>query len=138
MFNTTTVAIYQEVKMPKGYHGQIVHVNPMTGEAEIDTSNDTFYRKYVGDSTMGISNVLKDTPKGNDPLSSENTFCMLPSSVTGASVSGLSRITVTAKYPVSGLIGNSQDDEFTQAEFKRGRDFDGSFSKENGYLTSID
>jgi len=110
--------------MANGYYGKIIHLDLTKGKVEIEKPDDAFYRKYMGGSAMGTYYLLKNSPAGVDPLGSENTFCMFPSVVTGASISGLSRITVTAKSPISGLIGDSQAGGFFPAEFKR-TGFDG-------------
>jgi aldehyde:ferredoxin oxidoreductase len=110
--------------MAAGYHGKIIHINLTKGEVVIEKPDDIFYRKYMGGSAMGTYYLLKNTPAGADPLGPENTFCLFPSVVTGATISGLSRITATAKSPISGLIGDSQAGGFFPAEFKRAG-FDG-------------
>ncbi|MDP2965326.1 MAG: aldehyde ferredoxin oxidoreductase family protein [Pelolinea sp.] len=110
--------------MANGFHGKIIHVNLTTSDIQIEQPEDLFYRKYMGGSAMGTYYLLKNTPAGVDPLGPENTFCLFPSVITGASISGLSRITATAKSPISGLIGDSQAGGFFPAEFKK-TGFDG-------------
>ena len=105
--------------MTNGFHRKIIHINLTTGRIEIEQPDDLFYRKYMGGSAMGIYYLLKNTPAGADPLGTENTFCLFPSVITGASISGLSRMTATAKSPISGLIGDSQAGGFFPAEFKK-------------------
>ena len=110
--------------MATGYHGKVIHINLSTSFIEIEEPEDYFYRKYMGGSAMGTYYLLKNTSAGADPLGPENTFCMFPSVLTGVAISGLSRITATAKSPISGLIGDSQAGGFFPAEFKRAG-FDG-------------
>jgi aldehyde:ferredoxin oxidoreductase len=108
----------------KSYHGKIIHIDLTNGKVEIESPSDSFYRKYMGGSAMGTYYLLKKSPAGVDALSPENTLCMFTSVITGATISGLSRVTATAKSPISGLIGDSQAGGFFPAEFKR-TGFDG-------------
>jgi aldehyde:ferredoxin oxidoreductase len=104
--------------MPYGYHGKILHVDLSTGRMEVETPPESFYRKYMGGSAMALYYILREVPKGADPLGPENLLTVFDSVVTGASISGLSRINVNAKSPMSGAIGDSQAGGFFPAEFK--------------------
>ena len=104
--------------MPFGYHGKILHVNLTTGEVEVETPPESFYRTYMGGSAMAMTYILREVPKGADPLGPENLLAIFDSVVTGASISGQSRINVNAKSPMSGGIGDSQAGGFFPAEFK--------------------
>ncbi len=104
--------------MPYGYNGKILHVNLSSGALEVETPPESFYRKYMGGSAMGVYYILKGMPAGVDPLAPENVLTIMDSVVTGASISGQSRINVNAKSPISGGIGDSQAGGFFPAEFK--------------------
>ncbi len=104
--------------MPYGYHGKILHIDLATKKMEVETPPESFYRKYFGGSAMGTYYILKEVPKGADPLGPENLLTIFDSVVTGASISGQSRINVNAKSPMSGAIGDSQAGGFFPAEFK--------------------
>ncbi|NLF03008.1 MAG: aldehyde ferredoxin oxidoreductase, partial [Anaerolineales bacterium] len=104
--------------MAYGYHGRILHVDLTTGTLEVEQPDETFYRKYMGGSAMGTYYLLKHTPAGADPLGPENTLSLMISVITGAPFSGQSRVTATAKSPMSGLIGDSQAGGFWPAELK--------------------
>jgi len=110
--------------MSYGYFGKIIHVDLTKQEIKIENPDDTFYRTYMGGSAMGTYFLLKNTPPNTDPLGPKNTLSFFPSVLTGVAISGLSRICVTAKSPISGLIGDSQAGGFFPAEFKR-TGFDG-------------
>ena len=104
--------------MSYGYHGKILHVNLTTGKLEVEEPNETFYRKYMGGSAMGVYYLLKHTPAGADPLGPENTLSLMTGVVTGAPFSGQSRVTATAKSPETEMIGDSQSGGFWPAELK--------------------
>lgn len=104
--------------MPNGYNGKILHVNLTTGTLEVEEPNEAFYRKYLGGSAMGMHYILRDMPRGADPLGPENILTLMVGVTTGAAISGQSRINANAKSPISGGIGDSQGGGFFPAEMK--------------------
>ncbi len=104
--------------MPNGYNGKILHINLTSGKLEIEEPPEAFYRKYMGGSAMGVYYILKEMPAGVDPLSPENVLTLFTSVVTGAPISGQSRLNANAKSPVSGAIGDSQSGGYFPAELK--------------------
>jgi aldehyde:ferredoxin oxidoreductase len=104
--------------MPYGYHGKILHIDLTTGKMEVETPPESFYRRYMGGSAMALYYILREVPRGADPVGPENLLTVFDSVVTGASISGQSRINVNAKSPMSGGIGDSQAGGFFPAEFK--------------------
>jgi aldehyde:ferredoxin oxidoreductase len=104
--------------MSYGYHGKILHVDLTTSKMEVEKPPESFYRKYMGGSAMAMYYILHEVPTGVDPLGPENLLTVFDSVITGASISGQSRITVNAKSPMSGAIGDSQAGGFFPAEFK--------------------
>jgi aldehyde:ferredoxin oxidoreductase len=104
--------------MPNGWQGKILHVNLTDGVLEVEQPPEEFYRFYMGGSAMGMHYVLKHTPAHADPLGPENTLALAAGVVTGAAVSGQSRVTAVAKSPLTGAIGDSQSGGFWPAELK--------------------
>ena len=104
--------------MPFGYNGKILHVDLTHGSITTETPPDSFYRKYMGGSAMGVYYILKEMPKGADALAPENVLTIMTSVTTGAAVSGQSRVNVNAKSPISGGIGDLQGGGFFPAEMK--------------------
>ncbi len=104
--------------MPHGYTGKILHVDLTHGKLDVETPDEAFYRKYMGGSAMGVYYVLRDVPKGADPLGPENVLTLFTSVTTGAAISGQSRINANAKSPISGAIGDSQAGGYFPAELK--------------------
>jgi aldehyde:ferredoxin oxidoreductase len=104
--------------MPYGYHGKILHVDLTAEKIEVEEPGETFYRKYMGGSAMGAYYLLKHTRPGADPLGPENTLSLMTGVVTGAPFSGQSRVSATARSPVTGLVGDSQAGGFWPAECK--------------------
>lgn len=104
--------------MPYGYTGKILHVNLTSGALTIEEPEESFYRKYLGGSAMGMYYILRDMPKGADALSPENVLTLFTGPATGAPISGQSRLNANAKSPISGGIGDSQSGGFFPAELK--------------------
>jgi aldehyde:ferredoxin oxidoreductase len=117
--------------MAFGYIGKILHVDLTKGTLEVETPDESFYRTYMGGSAMGVYYVLRDVPKGADPLGPENVLALFASVTTGAPISGQSRLNANAKSPISGAIGDSQAGGYFPAELKFAG-FDGIVIKEGG------
>ncbi len=104
--------------MPFGYNGKILHVDLTNARLEIETPPEAFYRRYMGGSAMGLYYVLKQVPKGANPLGPENVLTLMVGVTTGAAISGQSRVNANAKSPISGAIGDSQAGGYFPAELK--------------------
>ncbi len=104
--------------MPYGYHRRILHVDLTTGRLEVERPEEKFYRQYLGGSAMGAYYLLHHTPPGVDPLSAENTLSLMLSVVTGAPISGLSRVAAVARSPLSNLADESSGGGNWPAELK--------------------
>lgn len=104
--------------MPYGYNGKILHVDLTAGTLTVEEPEEAFYRKYLGGSAMGMHYILRDMPKGADPLGPENVLTLMAGVATGAPISGQSRLNANAKSPISGGIGDSQSGGFFPAELK--------------------
>jgi len=101
-----------------GYTGKILHVDLSKEKISTEQPTEEFYKTYIGGSAMGTYYVFKNTPAGADPLGPKNTLTIMLSATTGVSISGQSRMTATAKSPLTGLIGDSQVGGFFPAEMK--------------------
>jgi aldehyde:ferredoxin oxidoreductase len=104
--------------VPYGYTGKILHLDLSNRALEIEEPPESFYRKYMGGSAMGLYYILREMPAGLDPLSPSSVITFMVSVTTGAPISGQSRLNVNAKSPVSGAIGDSQSGGFFPAELK--------------------
>jgi aldehyde:ferredoxin oxidoreductase len=104
--------------MPNGYHAKILHVDLTTSTLTTETPPESFYRKYIGGSAMGMYYILNEMKPGADPLGPENVLTLMLSVTTGAPISGQSRLTANAKSPLVDGIGDSQMGGFFPAELK--------------------
>lgn len=104
--------------MPYGYNGKILHVNLSSSTITIEKPTEDFYRKYMGGSALNLYYLLKEMSPGVDPLGPDNILALSVGVTTGAPISGLSRMTATAKSPLTGAIGDSQCGGFWPARLK--------------------
>ncbi|MCB0163072.1 MAG: aldehyde ferredoxin oxidoreductase family protein [Anaerolineae bacterium] len=104
--------------MPYGYNGKILHVNLTSGELTVEAPPERFYRQYLGGSALNMHYLLTQMPAHADPLGPDNILALSVGVTTGAPVSGQSRMTSTAKSPLTGAIGDAQCGGFFPAEMK--------------------
>jgi aldehyde:ferredoxin oxidoreductase len=104
--------------MSSEFTGRILHVNLTTGSVEIERPPESFYRTYLGGSAMGLYYILRDVPVGTDGLDPANVLTMMDSLLTGAPIAGQSRITISARSPLTDGIGDSQGGGFFPAELR--------------------
>lgn len=104
--------------MPYGYNGKILHVNLTTGQLTVEEPPESFFRKYMGGSALNMHYMLTQMPANADPLGPDNLLCLSVGVTTGAPISGQSRMTATAKSPLTGGIGDAQCGGFFPAEMK--------------------
>ncbi|MGW8193181.1 MAG: aldehyde ferredoxin oxidoreductase family protein [Desulforhopalus sp.] len=104
--------------MTYGYAGKILRVDLSTAEVTTEEPSQEFYRKYMGGSALNLYYLLKEMPPQTDPFSPDNILALSVSGLTGVKASGLSRLTVTAKSPLTNCIGDSQSGGFFPAKMK--------------------
>ncbi len=101
-----------------GVHGRILHVHLDTGDIWVEAPDEAFYRKYMGGSALCLYYLLREMPAGVDPFAPDNILAMAVGPMTGVPVSGQSRLTVAAKSPLTGMVGDSQCGGYFPAELK--------------------
>src|SRR5512135_2572489 len=104
--------------MPNGYNGKILHVNLTNRTLTTEEPNEAFYRKYMGGSALNLHYLLNEMKPGADPLGPDNILGLSVGVATGVLISGQSRMTASAKSPLTGAIGDSQCGGFWPAELK--------------------
>jgi len=104
--------------MPNGYNGKILHLDLTDQVFQVEETKEEFYREFLGGSALAMYYILNSTPAHIDALDPRNTLVLASSVITGAPVAGLSRLTVAAKSPLTGGIGDSQCGGFFPVEFK--------------------
>ena len=103
----------------KGYAGKILRVNLTSGRTSCETPDEGFYRRYFGGTGFIAYYLLKELPKGVDPLGPDNKLIFALGPMTGHPLAGSGRNSVGAKSPLTGGIGFSEAGGFWGAELKK-------------------
>ncbi len=104
--------------MPFGSNGRILRVNLSSKTIDIEEPSESFYRKSMGGSALNLYYLLKEMPSGIDTFDPDNIIAFSAGVATGVPLSGQSRVTVSAKSPLTGAIGDSQAGGFWPAKLK--------------------
>ena len=104
--------------MPYGYNGKILHVDLSEGTSTIEKPTTAWYRTYLGGRTVALYYLLKHIPADADPLGPENVMVFSPSVITGTPAPGLSRFNVSAKSPLTNMLGEAQAGGYWGPELK--------------------
>jgi aldehyde:ferredoxin oxidoreductase len=104
--------------MPNGYHGKILRADLSSSSLTIEEPSEDFYRQYMGGSALNLYYLLNEMPPAVDALSPDNILALSVGVTTGVPISGQSRMTATAKSPLTGAIGDSQCGGFWPAKLK--------------------
>lgn len=104
--------------MSYGYVGRILHVDLSIQRTWVEEPEESFYRKYIGGSALAMYYMLKEVPPKIDAFDEKNLLIFSVGVTTGVNFSGNSRVVVTAKSPLTGMIGDSQSGGFWPAELK--------------------
>jgi aldehyde:ferredoxin oxidoreductase len=104
--------------MAAAFTRRVLHVDLAEGRLEVETPPESFYRMYLGGSAMGLHYLLQMLKPGVDPLGPDNVLTMMVSVLTGAPVSGQSRMAANALSPLVDGVGDSQCGGFFPAEMR--------------------
>ena len=96
----------------------IHHVDLTRGTVEVKTLPEDVYRKYPGGSALAAYLVTSMMKPGAEALGPDNVLVMAVSPLTGLPISGQSRMTASARSPLTGTIGDSQCGGFFPAEMR--------------------
>jgi len=101
-----------------GWMGTILRVDLTSGEIEKELLSDRLRLNYIGGRGVN-SRILYDSVGPEvDALSPENTLIFGTGTVVGTTAPSASRITVTAKSPLTGILGDGNSGGHFSAEMK--------------------
>ncbi len=103
----------------KGYNRKILRVNLSTRKVSTEEPTEEYYKTYLGGRGFIVHTLLKEVPRGADPLGPENRLIFALGPITGHPFPGSGRNSVGAKSPLSGGYGESEAGGFWGAELKK-------------------
>ena len=101
--------------------GKILRVDLSSEEIREEEVSEELQQGYVGGAGINaklLYDALKDNPKA-DPLGPENAIIFGPGLLAGTSFPCTSRMTITAKSPVTGIFGDSNGGGFFPARLRQ-------------------
>lgn len=104
--------------MEFGYSGNILRINLSTSKIKVQHPEESFYRKYLGGEGFVAYFLLKETPKGLNPLGDKNKLIFATGPLTGTNIPGTGRNSIGAKSPLTGGFGVSEVGGYWGAELK--------------------
>ncbi|MBC7315426.1 MAG: aldehyde ferredoxin oxidoreductase, partial [Chloroflexi bacterium] len=110
--------------MARSFHNKILRVNLTAGTLTVEEPGAVFFRRNMGGWNVIAEVLLKEVPKGADPLGPENRLVFAPGILTGLAVSGADRNAVGAKSPLTGGFGAAEVGGYWGTELKQAG-FDG-------------
>ena len=94
--------------MPNGYNGRILRANLTTRTINVESPDETLYRRYLGGGGLGAYYLFQEVPASVDPLGPENKLIFMTSVINGAPLSGANRYSAIAKSPLTGGYGEAE------------------------------
>lgn len=102
-----------------GYVGKILRVNLSQGTTETETPSETFYRTYFGGRALVAYYLLKEVPRGADPLGPENKVIFSSGVLTGVPVAASGRHSIGTKSPLTGGFASGEAGGYWGTELKK-------------------
>lgn len=102
-----------------GFTGRVAHVDLTKATVDIEEPSIAIYKRYLGGSALNMYYIMRDMPAKLDPLDERALLCFGVGPATSLPIAGQSRLTITAKSPLTGAIGDSQGGGYFPAEMKK-------------------
>ena len=97
---------------------KILEIDLTSGTVNKKTLPGEIYRLYPGGSALGLYLMMQDYIPGTEALDPGNVLVFSVSPLTGLPISGISRMNVTARSPLTGTAGDSQSGGFIASYLK--------------------
>lgn len=100
------------------YTGKVLRVNLSTKTVTEEATNEKVIKDYMGGAGMAIKYLFDEVPAETDPLSEENKLYFALGPLGGTAAPCASRMTVTAKSPLTNCVGMSMTGGHFPVEMK--------------------
>ena len=101
-----------------GWIGKILRVNLNNKEFSINLLDESLAKNFLGGRGFTSKILYDEVPKGTDPLGPNNKIILAVGPFNGTQIPGSTRITIAAKSPLTGLIGDANSGGTMGAEIK--------------------
>ena len=101
-----------------GYGGKILRVNLTTGTITKESTPPDLARDFIGGRGFGINFLLKEVPKGADPLGPDNKLFISSGPISGMMIPGGGKCDWTTKAPLTGGYASASMGGHFTAEMK--------------------
>ncbi len=91
----------------KGNFGRIIKIELGLKKSYMEYPNEEIYKNYIGGKGLGTYLLLKENPKGVNPLSPENRLIFTIGPVIGTNIWGANRFAAFTKSPLTGFYAES-------------------------------
>ena len=105
--------------MAYGWNKKVLKVNLTTGNIIIEPINEEVLKNYLGGRGINIKALYDTTNKNTDPLGPDNPLIFGTGPLTGTIVPSSGRHNITARSPLTGILGDSNSGGFWGAELKQ-------------------
>ena len=102
-----------------GSWGRILRVDLTARTTSVEQIDEAVFRRNPGGRALIAHYLLRELPRGADPLGPENVLVFAMGVLTGTPLSGASRHAVGAKSPLTNAFGEAEVGGFWGAELKR-------------------
>ncbi|MGV8145327.1 MAG: aldehyde ferredoxin oxidoreductase family protein [Alkaliphilus sp.] len=90
-----------------GFHNKLLRIDLTKKSYKVEKIGDEVFRKFLGGKGLGSYLLLKENPKGVDPLSPENKLFFVTGSLSDTKMQGSSRYGVFTKSPLTGVYSEA-------------------------------
>jgi len=106
--------------LPKyyGYAGRILRINLTKNQVKIQPTEKSLITEFLGGRGFNSKKLYDEVPKDVDPLSAQNKLMFATGPLVGTAFPLGARFNVTAKSPLTGILGDSNAGGHFAAEMK--------------------
>ncbi|MFC1863311.1 aldehyde ferredoxin oxidoreductase family protein [Thermodesulfobacteriota bacterium] len=101
-----------------GYTGKVLRINLTDQTAKVEETSEEMAKDYVGGTGFGIKYLFDEVKGGTDALGPDNKLIFASGPLSGTNVPCTSRMSVTAKSPLTGAVGMALSGGYFPVELK--------------------